>query len=183
MRLLLVPALVLVLAGCSEQTPGNATAGDEIPPSSEAQVTTESSEETTTTTEAGTPLADVDPCDLVSDAAATQLGLTGGTAETLGEARVCRWRLDGPTLNESFSVQVEIFEKRGLADIVGTNIQQLPPIGTHQAASFIGTAGGCGVSVGVGESARVDNTAVGGNQQQGCQLVTQLATLVEPELP
>lgn len=181
-RLLVLAALTAVaLAGCAEKTSGSAvpTSVDERPtePMSEPPPSSETSEPS----DGG--LVDVDPCELVPADALQTLGLTGGEAKTLGEARVCRWRHDGATLDESFTVSVEVFDTRGLADIVGTNIQQLPKIGTHDATSSVGPTGGCAISLGVGASSRVDNTAVGGNLQQACQLVAQLAPVVEPELP
>jgi len=180
-------ALLLLLAGCAEQTQGNPTPGGtdtsvDRTITTDPDAPTESSDPPTTGGEPG-GLADVDPCGLVDQAALGTIGLTGGEEKTLGEARVCRYRHDGPTLDESFTVSVELFDTRGLADIVGTNVQQLPKIGAHDATSFIGPTGSCGVSLGVGESSRVDNTAVGGNQQQGCTLAAQLAALVEPKLP
>lgn len=178
-------ALVVLLAGCSEQTQGSPTPGDD--PTGQTTTTTESEDTTEPTTTTGTTgtggLADVDPCGLVDDAGLSGLGLGAGEEKTLGEARVCQWRRDGPTLNESFTVSVALFENRGLADIVGTDIRQLPNIGTHEATSFVAPGGSCGVSLGVGESSRVDNTAVGGDQQQGCQLAASMAALVEPKLP
>lgn len=178
-------ALVVLVSGCAEQTGGSPVAEGDA--TGKPSITTEPDEPTQETTETTEPdegrLADVDPCGLVDAAGLSALGLTGGEEKTLGEARVCRYRHDGPTLNESFTVSVEVFDSRGLADIVGTNVKQLPKIGSHDASSFIGPTGGCGVSIGVGEESRVDNTAVGGAQQQGCQLAAELAALVEPKLP
>ncbi|MFI7676914.1 DUF3558 family protein [Actinophytocola sp. NPDC049390] len=179
-------ALVVLVSGCAEETGGNPVAGGDT--TVDRTITTEPTETTepsepSTGGEEPSGLDDVDPCGLVDQAGLASLGLTGGEEKTLGEARVCRWRHEGATLNESFTVSVELFDSRGLADIVGTNVKQLPKIGGHDATSFIGPTGGCGVSLGVGDSARVDNTAVGGDQQQGCQLAAQLAALVEPKLP
>jgi hypothetical protein len=189
-RGLLAPAaaLVVLLSGCSEQTDGNPTAGDDTGAPSitteQTEPTTESTESSESSTGGGEPsgLADLDPCGLVDQAGLGSLGLTGGEEKTLGEARVCRYRHDGPTLNESFTVSVELFDTLGLADIVGTDVKPLK-VGGHDASSFTGPAGGCGVSIGVGTGSRVDNTAVGGDQQQGCQLAARLAALVEPKLP
>lgn len=179
-------ALVVLLSGCAEQTQGNPTPGEE--PTADRTTSTEPAEPTgssepSTGEEEPSGLADIDPCGLVDPAGLSSIGLTGGEGKTLGEARVCRYRHEGATLNESFTVSVEIFETRGLAEIVGTDIKDLPKIGGHDAKSFIAPAGSCGVSLGVGDDSRVDNTAVGGDQQQGCQLAAKLAALVEPELP
>lgn len=181
-------ALVFLLSGCAEQTQGNPTptAGDD--PTVDRTITTDPTaptgpSEPSTGGDEPSALADVDPCELVDQAGLSSLGLTGGEKKTLGEARVCRYRHDGPTLNESFSVSVSIFESLGLADIVGTGIKELPKIGSHDARTFIAPSGSCGVSLGVGDESRVDSTAAGGDQRQACQLVARLAALVEPELP
>lgn len=186
MRLPLVLAAlaVLTVAGCAEKTAGSAAPADETTTTTTDERPSEPSSEAPAGSEpSGGGLAEVDPCALVPAATLQTLQLTGGEAKKVGAARVCRWRRDGATLNESFTVSVEIFEAQGLADIVGTNVQQLPKIGTHDATSFVGPTGSCAVSLGVGTSSRVDNTAVGGDPQQACQLVAQLAPAVEPELP
>jgi hypothetical protein len=178
-----VVALALLLTGCAERTQGSPTPGDDpAGQTTTTTTTTTTTESPTTSTEAG-GLADVEPCGLVDDAGLATLGVGAGEEKTLGEARVCQWRHEGPTLNESFTLSVALFENRGLADIVGTDVTRLPDIGSHPASSFVAPGGSCGVSLGVGESSRVDSTAVGGDRQQGCQLAASLAALVEPKLP
>jgi hypothetical protein len=183
-------ALLVLLTGCSEQTGGTPTGEGggitdyEPPPSSTDPDAPTGSGEPSTGGEDPSGLADVDPCGLVDQSGLASLGLTGGEEKEIGGARVCRWRHDGATLNESFTVSVEVFDSNGIADLAeNTEVQQLPKVGSHDAVSFVDAAGVCGVSVGVGEDARVDSTAVGGDQQQGCALATRLATLVEPKLP
>lgn len=181
-------ALLVLLSGCSEQTGGTPTAGGDGTVdrtiTTDPEAPTETGEPSSTGGEEPSGLADVDPCGLVDQAGLDSLGLTGGEKKEIGGARVCRWRYDGASLNESFTVSVEVFDSNGLADLAeNTDVQQLPKVGAHDAASFVDAAGVCGVSLGVGEDARVDSTAVGGDQQQGCQLATRLATLVEPKLP
>jgi hypothetical protein len=177
-----VAAFLVLLAGCSEKTEGSPSAGDQ---STNPTATTEESTEETTPSESDTAggLADVQPCDLIDDAGLAALQLSSGEEKTLGEARVCEWRREGATINESFTVIVALYEDLGLADIVGTDIKPLPNVGGHEAASFVAPAGSCGVSLAVGEKSRVDSTANGENQQLGCQLASQVATIVEPKLP
>lgn len=175
-------ALLVLLAGCSEPTAGNPSAGDE-PTGTEQTTTEESTESSTEPPSEDNGLAAVQPCDLADESARSGLGLTGGEEKKFGEARVCVFRKEGATLNESYTVQVEIFENRGFADIVASDVQQLPEIGDHSAVRFTGTTGGCAVSLGVTEESRVDATAVGGDPQQGCTVAQQLATAVEPNLP
>lgn len=183
-------AFLVLLSGCAEQTQGTPKAGGDTtgaagPPSitTDPDAPTDTSEPSTGGDEPS-GLADVDPCGLVDQAGLDSLGLTGGEEKEVGGARVCRYRHDGASLDESFTVSVEVFDSNGIADLAeNTNVQQLPKVGAHDAVSFVDAAGVCGVSLGVGEDARVDNTAVGGDQQQGCQLAAQLAALVEPKLP
>lgn len=128
-------------------------------------------------------LAALDPCAMADAAGVASLGLTGGEAETLGEARICRYRFEGPTLNESFTVSIELFGTYGTADIVATDVQPLAPVGTHDAVTFTGVAGGCAVSLGVTETSRMDATAVGGDPALACDHAAALAALAEPALP
>lgn len=173
--------LLALVAGCTQQTTGAPSSGaGGTTDSSLAPPTTESSEPTGTT---GEGLADLKPCEVLDDADLAALELTGGEEKDFGGARVCRYRHDGATLNESFTISVELFDSLGLADLNATDIQELPNIGDHEAASSVDPTGGCRVSLGVTETSRIDNTAVGGDQEKACQLATQLATLVERKLP
>lgn len=184
-----VAALLVLVSGCAEQTQGTPTGGDTTGNAGPPSITTDpgaptETEEPPTGEDEPSGLADVDPCGLVDQAGLASLGLTGGEGKEIGGARVCRYRHDGASLNESFTVSVEVFDSNGIADLAeNTTVQELPKVGAHDAVSFVDEAGVCGVSLGVGEDARVDNTAVGGDQQQGCQLAAQLAALVEPKLP
>jgi hypothetical protein len=49
--------------------------------------------------------------------------------------------------------------------------------------SFVDAAGACGIGLGVGDTARVDSSAVGGERQLACQLAERLATIIETKLP
>ncbi|HEX6356855.1 DUF3558 domain-containing protein, partial [Actinophytocola sp.] len=167
-------AFLFLLAGCSEKTIGSPSPDDS---STEPTATTEqSTEETTSGQSPSGDLADVEPCELLDDTEKASLQLTGGQGKTVGQARVCEWRREGPTINETFTIGVALFENLTIDDIVGTNIQRLPKIGNHDAATYTGTTGFCGVSIAVGEKSRVDVNSAGGDQQEACPLVTQLAT-------
>nr|WP_246401767.1 DUF3558 family protein [Jiangella mangrovi] len=154
----------------------------------EAPETTEPPEPPETATpepgfEGDPALAALDPCALVDAAGLASLGLTGGEPETLGQARVCRYRFEGPTLTESFTVSVEFFGTYGLDDIVAESVDAPAPMGAHESRRFIDITGGCGIGIGVSATSRVDATAVGGDQDLACEHATALAALVEPALP
>ncbi|WP_459713942.1 DUF3558 family protein [Actinophytocola sp. KF-1] len=181
-------ALLVLVSGCAEQTEGNPTASGGTTP--ERTITTDPDAPTTEPSEPSSggeepsAIADLQPCDLVDQAGLGSLGLTGGEEDSVGSARSCRWRHEGATLDESFTVSVELFDDEGFADLAeNTQVKELPKVGGHDAVSFVDAAGVCGVSLEVGDSTRVDNTAVGGDQTQGCRLAAQLAALVEPKLP
>jgi hypothetical protein len=179
----MVATFLVLLTGCSQKTQGSPSASDDQTGQTTTEQTTD--ESPPETSESGTEgVAGLQPCDVLDDTDLGALGLTGGDEKDVAGARVCRYRHEGASLNETFTVSVELFDSLGLADLNASNIQQLPKIGTHEAASFIDPSGGCGVSVGVTDKSRVDNTASGGSdQQQACQLATQLATVVESKLP
>ena len=179
--LLSVAAAVFGLAGCSEETSGSARPNPTSDPTTAATEQSEQSE-TTTTEEQASGLADVEPCDLLPASAATQLGLTEGTESSIGEDRTCRWRFEGTTLEDSFTVDLVLYDGRGVEEVVGTNITPTT-IGGHSAVTFNDSTGGCIVSIAVGDTSRVDSLATGGNLQRGCELANQLAAAVEPQLP
>jgi len=175
-----VATLLVLLAGCTEQTPGDPAASGSPTSASE-----QGTDETTTTTEeqGGGEVADLKPCDVLDSSDLQALQLTGGDERESNGARACRYRHEGATLNDTLTVSVELFDSLGLDDLNTDNIQR-STIGDHEAASWTDSLGACGVSIGVTDSSRIDNTAVGGaNQQLACQFATQLATAVERKLP
>jgi hypothetical protein len=173
--------LLVLLAGCSESTQGSPTPGGEP-----TTTTGNSTDETTTSgdePDGGDSLAALQPCELLDQAGLASMQLTGGEEKKLGSARVCRYRREGATLNESFAVSVALWDNQGLDDLNASTKQQLPDVGSHKAVSYVDAAGACGVGIGVGDSSRVDSSAVGGDEQLSCQIAQQLASLVEPKLP
>ena len=178
-RRLLVPALaalVVGLAGCSEKSPGTG-----LPDETTGEATATSAP-SSTGTGGDSPLADVAPCDLLTTKGAAALKAGAGVEERIGEARVCRWRIEGATLKESFTLDLALYDERGIGDVQGTKITR-KTIGSHDAVTFIDPTGLCAVSIAAGDSARADALATGGDEQLGCRLAAQLADLVEPQLP
>jgi hypothetical protein len=177
-------ALLLLLAGCSERTGGSPSAAET--PTSQEQTTEQSTEETTT--ESGEPgtdggLADLEPCDILDSNDISTLQLTGGEERKIGSARVCEYRREGPTINESYAVAVGLWDDQGLGDLNAENITPLPNIGSHEAASYTELSGDCGIAIVVSDTSRVDVSSTGGDVQLGCQLTNQVAAAVEAKLP
>ncbi|MET8798026.1 DUF3558 family protein [Nocardia sp. NPDC004568] len=176
--------IVALLTGCADRIQGTATAGDDVAgPATIAIATPSSSEAATGRPPDGSGLATLRPCELVDGPGLASLGLTDGKEKKIGAATVCRYRHEGPTLTESYTVSVEIFPTRGLDDIVGEDIQPVQMVGGHEAVTFFAPSGGCGVGLGVTETSRVDSTAVGGDEELACRLAADLAALVAPALP
>jgi hypothetical protein len=128
------------------------------------------------------PLANVEPCDLVSVEDADSLNLVEGNPTNIGRARACRFRLEGPTIKQTFTISVVIFDDAAPSDLAPLKRAKPVTIGKHT-----GTAGenavGCTVSLGVGESSTLAVDVVGSDLERQCQLATKLATLIEPKLP
>ena len=177
------------VAGCSDETSGNAAPGDKTTsadrpslPDDDTGTGTESSDEPSSGSD-DNPLADVNPCALISAQQATTLKLANGREEKYGQARVCVYRYEGATIADSYTVQVELYEKQSIDEVVGTNVAPVPKVGGHDAVTFTPPAGGCTIAMATSESSRVDTSAVGGDAARACQLVAQVAAVVEPELP
>jgi hypothetical protein len=184
-RLVVLPALALLAAGlsaCTGQTNGSAVAGPD------AGTTTEQPDSTTTTRGSqggGSPLADKDPCSLLSASAQSQLGLTNQQPHDVGSGRGCRWDMPGPT--DTYIFDVQIYDKLGIKDLPDSSkIKQLADIGSHKAVQISGDGGpgSCTVILGVTDSSRVTTGLIAGTDtQKACDLAMQTATLVEPGLP
>lgn len=184
MRLLLVPiaAAALVLAGCSQETAGDATPGNDggstdrpILPGEPAP-TSEPSEPSGDPGDSGT--TNLQPCELLSGDDQTQLQVEGGT-EVEGSDPSCEWKKSG-----SYTVAVDLVNELGLDDVQSSSPTKSMTIGSHDAVQFTGAATGCGVALGVTETSRVDVlSAASSDQAKACDIAKQAAELVEPKLP
>ncbi|HEX6357749.1 DUF3558 family protein [Actinophytocola sp.] len=177
-----VVALLALLAGCSQQMEGSPAPGDD---SSNPTATTEPSTEETPSSEPSSKpsLADLQPCDVIEASDLASLQLTSGREEKAGGARVCLWRREGATINDSYTVSLGLLNDQGLDDLNAPTIEPLPKLGSHEAVSFVDSLGTCGIAIAVGDSSRAETSASGGDQQQACQLAAQLATFLERRLP
>lgn len=179
----LAMAAVAVLTACAGPTDGVAvrTAHTDLPgggPSSTPQTRPDA-------TKPASPVAGIKPCALLLADAATQLGVDAQSGEErkVGSARRCGWRLEGATLNDTFNLDVGIWDNAGIADLpASVDATPVPPVGKHDAVRSRDSAG-CSIIMGVGRSSRVDASVNGGSVDKACELAMRLATLVEPRLP
>ncbi|HET9142033.1 DUF3558 family protein [Actinophytocola sp.] len=145
-----------------------------------------SSRPTTRPQTGGSPLADLDPCALLTASAKATLGITAaGERRKILDTRLCQWKVRGP--KDTYILGVGLLDKAGIDDIPsGVPIEQLPNIGDHQAVRSK-EAGGttpCAVILGVTNSSRVELQATAGTDvDKACELAMDMAKLVEPELP
>jgi Protein of unknown function (DUF3558) len=180
-RLVVLIALLLGTASC-----GGTTGGSPVPgPGGGTTAGQRTTTATRSTPSNGKSLAGRDPCALLSSAAQAQLGISGGQRDDQGSARGCKWRLRGP--EETWIFGVDIRDSSGIKDLPkdGKN-KDLSDIGSHKAVQRTDPAipGSCTVILGVTETSRVSNVVTAGvNQQKACELASQMARLVEPELP
>lgn len=168
-----------VLAGCSQQEPGVATA----PPTGEKSSTDDqrpSSGQRPTTTTTSANGGKIAPCSLLADADAAKFGLaTPGKAKSTGGIPDCRWAASG-----QFGVLISVLDK-GLAQLKDG---EATTVGSRKAVQFIdvGQWKGCTIAMEVSDSmsvvvvvSPVDNTA----GAQMCPRVREVAEIVDSKLP
>jgi hypothetical protein len=131
-------------------------------------------------------LAQVQPCDLISDDEAAQLRLTNEGGGDQAGARQCAWFYEGS--GGPLSVFLAI-EDAGIAEVIGDGITPVPSIGSHDAVTFTSASGLPAVAIGVDDKSRVE-VQVGTMQlgespdpATGNRVAMDVATLVEPKLP
>jgi hypothetical protein len=180
---LLVPVLAVLalgLVGCSEETPGDATAGEStnrptIPGGdTPTDVPTESSEPGG---DSGT--ADLQPCDLLSASEQATFNVGEGVEDELGPARTCQWQA-----SDQGTITIGVIDDLGLDDVQSTGAKQPTTVGSHDAVQYPGPLDTCAFAIGVTDTSRVDVAGtVGGDMTKACGVAKQAADLVEAKLP
>lgn len=183
MRLLLLPlvaAAALCLAGCSQETPGSASAGGDetgAPTIPGGETTSEPTESSAPPDDSGT--AALQPCDMLTSDEQAQLKVSGGAEDEVGPERLCQWTASG-----SHTVSVGIADELGLDDVQSSGSKTPMKVGAHDAVQFTGGVSSCAVALGVTETSRVDViSAANGDEAKACAIAKQAAALVEPKLP
>ncbi|WP_084477267.1 DUF3558 family protein [Actinokineospora enzanensis] len=167
------------LAACSSTTGGTATTPRSVPD------TTTTGPTRTSSSTAGGPLAKLDPCDMLTDAGKSQLGVSGaGQPDDLGSGRSCLWKVRGPEYTTSF--RITLYDHAGIDDLPSDlNNKALPDIGGHKAVQTIGDGTkACSVSLAVTASTRAAVLIVAGaDQTKACELAENTAAALAPQLP
>jgi hypothetical protein len=178
-----VAVLAAALTSCATPTSGQAVPGDA--PGSTSRPGAAPGTRPTSRPQVS-PLAGLDPCALLTASGKAKLGITTeGEHRDILASRGCQWRVRLPQATYLFTVG--LLDKAGIEKIPSeVAVEKIPNIGDHQAVLGKGAGGttGCGVSLGITDSSRVDTQVVAGTDvDKACELVMQLARLVEPELP
>lgn len=177
----MVAVLALGLVGCSEETPGDATAGDSTnrPTIPTEGGDTGTDEPTGTSESGGSGTADLQPCDLLSSSDQATFGVGPGVEDEVGPARACQWQASG-----KHTITIGVIDDLGLDEVQSSGPTQSMKIGSHDAVQYTGGVSACAFAIGVTDSSRVDVTGVAnGDETKACTVAKQAAQLVEPKLP
>jgi hypothetical protein len=185
----LLAMAMLGLAACNSTTTGQGTAEPTVNTSQSQQGGGGSAPTSSDTGGSGgsASTTSLQPCDLLSSSVQSQFGLSKSDSISIPGARPCNWRknVDENGLN-GLSVEIDVRDQTGLKDAVTTGFTVTPDnVGSHQGEMLRLNAGGsCVVTLGVGDSARVDVViAAGTDTNRACDVANQLAKVVEPQLP
>ncbi|MEU5691368.1 DUF3558 family protein [Actinosynnema sp. NPDC020468] len=173
------PLLLLgvVLAGCTTDEPGNATAGTTTAGTSAAATTTKSVP--TTTASSGPSLADVKTCDIYRELA-SQLGLS-----KIEQADKDSCYAD---VSASESVQFDLHPDKGLADYVKNAQTEVSETTVNGRKALLAkkalTSTSCVVAIEVTAKSRVDFVGTSNDSlDKSCENAQKVAKAVEPKLP
>ena len=179
-------AVGLIVGGCSNFTSGEAqpiapisTGGESTVPSLSISVTQPSSSQ-----EHSSPIARIDPCELLSDEDRVRLGVGEGEPTSLGTSRACDWQKSG-VLTIGVGLKPDLAFKD--ADLRGA-IATLVNIGRHKAYKVEeagGAKGACEVFVETGESSFAQVTALARTNAtaESCDQAVAVAKIIDPKLP
>ncbi|WP_394615937.1 DUF3558 family protein [Lentzea sp. JNUCC 0626] len=167
--------LAALTAGCT----GNTVSGDPAPTSGGSTPTSTSS--------SASGLEGVKPCDLLSEAEVTGLGLKyPGEAEQLGVAITCSWNISG-----NGGLLAGIRTKSGLADLnlSGDKISDVK-VGKYDAKKVEAQDGAkniCTFAIAVSDSSSVvvigNLTGTSDDTAAACERSSKAAELIAPKLP
>ncbi|HEY0454278.1 DUF3558 domain-containing protein [Actinophytocola sp.] len=175
----LIGVAVLALTGCTETQAGTPRAAD-------ADVTTAPGSSSGAPTSGGdSPLAGIEPCDLLTAEEVAQLGVGNGQNDDVGDSPGCSWSKSG-----DFVLSVGLVTDVGIHD---ANLQGASPepvnVGGHEAIRVQnqgGGEGGCAVLIATSDSSFVDITVIttsGSDTPRACGAAENVAGLVERKLP
>ena len=173
-------ATALALTACSQSSNGTPT------PQDTTETTTTSAEASASSTTSASPIADIDPCDLLTPAERTQLGSLGeGERKDLGGIG-CSWGASGShrvaiVLSDELSVDELPQPGEQVIDFTVNGRRGIKIPGSKQT----GNSNMCDLGLEIGPRARalIVVTMVTGTAEEACQIGDQAAQVFEPKLP
>ncbi|WP_279388425.1 DUF3558 domain-containing protein [Tamaricihabitans halophyticus] len=168
--------------GCSEQMPGQASAGDTAtrgPGSSTPAAPSESNP-------GGDVLAEFDYCSLLDDGELSDLGLVAGElldADVTNRPN-CTWKTKRAA--GGYDITVFYIDNMGIDEVNNADAEPvLTTVGEHQAVKFQSWGGGnSAIALKISDSSRVEIVATGsGGGETQDALAEQYAKLFEQKLP
>jgi len=173
----------LILSGCASTEAGMPTAGGDAGRASTPSTAGPSAEQ----------LAAIDPCTLLADTEARQLGVPPpGVRNDMAGASVCGWQLpvrDDPQFDTGLLVGVAIDPETGVDELAVPPDAVVTPttVGEHRGRVVAGDnfgSGSCSVELRLGpNAAALVDVLAGQDTERACEVATRAATLVEPKLP
>ncbi|MGW5051022.1 DUF3558 family protein [Actinokineospora sp. NPDC004072] len=180
--LLAIAAATAALAvACSTTTPG-----DPVRQPASGDTGSGNQNQPTTAEQAGdSPLAAIDPCDLLTASGRSAMEVTGEAQDReQGGARYCQWRVRKGSVADSYTIAVGVWERVGVGQAVSDRALRPLQVNSREAVEGVGVGGAsCFVALAVTETSRVDAAVVGDDGEKLCPVALELAQLVEPELP
>jgi hypothetical protein len=177
-----VAAALLGLAACTSTTTGVGTAA-----------TTSSGEQTNgdtvpSSSNGSSELADVKPCDLLSDSVIRENYLRSKGPSTSGDVRTCIWGNAIADNGFGYALGVNVRPSEGLdsIDAAKYSISDHPMIGRHSAKQLRQKEGDlCEIAIGITPTSQVDVSSNTGTSDinEACALANRFASVIEPELP
>ncbi len=176
-----VAAATVGLAGCSESEGGTAEPESAKLPGP----ATSTGDSPSTDGSSTTPLSGLDPCSLLNTSAVEKHGpVEEPVQERIGSSEACTWHPDRQgTAADMPAFLVGLRENGGVADMndLGQGVQRAELNGREVAR--VPSPGGCSIAIGVTDKSRVDVQVTGVDTELACDMVDELAQLVEPRIP
>jgi len=173
-----VGGTLAALVGCSSSTAGEALPTDTGNTTTSTTRSTGSSVPRTSES----PVAQIDPCLLLSDSERAQLGLGVGEPEKIGRSKLCQWQQSG-VWTVGIGIKPDLAFKD--ADLRGATPIRVD-IGRHEAYRVENADNGkaCEIFVVTGPSSFAQVTvAYGTDIPKACEKALPVAKIVDPKLP
>lgn len=176
---------VIGLAGCAPGSAGGAAGAEGTDDGVFPEDSPSAQEGAEPTEQAKSGTSALQPCELLTAEDLAALDLPTETEEiSLGAARGCQWQRPHTADKVGGTVTLAIMDALSIDEVVSHTNPKPLTVGSHDAMRYTDSIGGCGISIAVTESSRVDVFGTSdGNLKRGCKIAKRAAELVEQHLP